>query len=177
MDRRIVQIDHCDAHIVENIDDRNGNTSDDSNRNITLSNCFWLINETFKIEATSSISTNNSTNLDSKINDVNNSIFQLKDLINQTQKLLHNVNKKGKCSTEPKPTSFNLDVENCSKIKDDSQDHSWKKGTTIVVGHSVLSGFKEYKMSKRKTIKIRIFPNATIGGLKFFIIPQLRKSN
>ena len=68
------------------------NRNDDSNGNITLSNCFILINinETFTIEATSNTSANNNENLDSKMNDVNNSILLLKDLIDQAQKLLHN---------------------------------------------------------------------------------------
>ena len=39
-----------------------------------------------------------------------------------------------------------------------------------------MSGLPEYKMSKRKTIKIRTFPGATISDRKFFIIPHLRKS-
>ena len=69
-----------------------GNRNDDSNGNIPLSNCFILINinETFTIEAKSNTSANNSGNLDSKMNDVDNSILQLKDLIDQEQKLLHN---------------------------------------------------------------------------------------
>ena len=32
-------------------------------------------------------------------------------------------------------------------------------------------------MSKRKTIKIRTFPGATIGDMKFFIMLHLRKSS
>ena len=31
-------------------------------------------------------------------------------------------------------------------------------------------------MSKRKTIKVRTFPGATIGDIKFFIVPHLRKN-
>ena len=31
-------------------------------------------------------------------------------------------------------------------------------------------------MSKRKTIKVRTFPGATIGDIKFFVIPHLRKN-
>ena len=82
---------NCDAHIVENTDS-NGNRNNDSNANITLSNCSTptKINETFRIGATSKSSTNNNGNLDSKLNDVNNSILQLKDLTDQAQKLLHN---------------------------------------------------------------------------------------
>ena len=76
----------------------------------------------------------------------------------------------------PKPTGFNLDVENYLENQDDSQDHSWKRGTTLVVCHSIVSVFKECKLSKQKTIKIGIFSSSTIGGMKFFIILQLRKS-
>ena len=83
---------NCDTLTVENTDDSNGNRNDDSIGNITLSNCFIPINvdETFTIEPTSNTSTNNSGNLVSKMNDVYNSILQLKDLIDQVQKLLHN---------------------------------------------------------------------------------------
>ena len=74
-----------DADIVENPDDSNGNRNDDSNGSMTLSNCFRPINinETLTIEATSNTSTNNNGNLDLKMNDVNNSILQLKDFIDQ----------------------------------------------------------------------------------------------
>ena len=68
---------NCDTHIVENTDDSNGNRNDDSKENINLSNCFRPTNiiETFRIQATSNTSTNNNRNLDSKLNDVNNSIY------------------------------------------------------------------------------------------------------
>ena len=71
---------NCGAHIVEHTDDSNGNRNDGSNENINLSNCFKpiSINERFKFKVTSNTSANN-VNLDSKINDVNNSVFQLKD--------------------------------------------------------------------------------------------------
>ena len=36
--------------------------------------------------------------------------------------------------------------------------------------------FQRVLVSKRKTIKIRIFPGATAGDMKFFMIPHLRKS-
>ena len=60
---------NCDTQIVEN--------TDDNNENIISSNCLRRINinETFKIERTFNIFTNNVVNLDSKINDGNNSIF------------------------------------------------------------------------------------------------------
>ena len=51
-----------------------------------------------------------------------------------------------------------------------------KKWANLVNSDSILSGLREYNMSKQKTIKIRIFPVATIDDIKFFIIPHLRKS-
>ena len=84
---------NCDAHIVENTDDSNGKRNDDSNENITLSNCFrpTNINERSRIEATSSTSTNNNGNLDSNLKDLDNSILQLKAIIDQAQKYVHNI--------------------------------------------------------------------------------------
>ena len=70
---------------------------------------------------------------------------------------------------------FNLDVANYLKNQDNSQKHSWEKGTTLIIGDSILSGLREYKMSKRKTIKIGATPGATIGDKKFFILPHLKK--
>ena len=115
------------------------------------------------------------------MNDVNNSILQLKDLIDQAQKLLpwsflHNFKNNLNISLNSQPTVFNLDVANYLKNQDNSQSHSQKKRTTLIIGDSILSGLREFKMSKWKTIKIPTFPGATIGDMKFFIIPQLRKS-
>ena len=120
---------NCDAHIVENTDDSNGNRNDDSNENITLSNYFrpTNINETFRIEATSNTSKNNNGNLDSKLNDVNNSILQLKDLIDQAQKFLHNLQNTVNVALKPEQTVFNLGVANYLKNQDNSRDHSRKK--------------------------------------------------
>ena len=43
------------------------------------------------------------------------------------------------------------------------------------MGDSILPGLREYKMSRRKTIKVRIFPDATINDIKFFAVPLLKK--
>ena len=65
-----------DTDIIENTDGSNGNKNNDSKGNNTLSNCFRPINinEIFTIGAISNTSTNNNGNLDSKMNDVDNSI-------------------------------------------------------------------------------------------------------
>ena len=39
-----------------------------------------------------------------------------------------------------------------------NKQHTWKKDTTLIMGDSILSGLCEYKMSRRKTIKVRNFP-------------------
>ena len=110
------------------------------------------------------------------MNDVNNSILQLKDLIDQAQKYLHNYQNNVNVALNPEPTGLNLDVANYLKNQNNSQNHPWKKGTTLIIGDSILSGLREFKMSKRKTIKVRTFPDATIGDIKFFIIPHLTKN-
>ena len=52
---------------------------------------------------------------------------------------------------------------------------AWKKGTTLIVGYSILSGLDESKMSQKRLIKARTFPGATIQGIKFFAVPYLKK--
>ena len=95
-------------------------------------------------------STNNNGNLDSKLNDVNNSILQLKDLIDQAQKYLHNFQNNINVTMNPEPTDLNLDVVNYLNNQDNSQNHPWKKGTTRIIGNSILSGLIEFRMSKQK---------------------------
>ena len=137
----------------------------------SLSNCFRPINfnETFTIEATSNTSTNNG-NLDSKMNNVNRSHRS------STKDLLHNFQNTVNVPLNPEPTVFNLHIANYLKSQGNSQNHSWKKGATLIIGGLILLGLREYKMSKRKTIKIRTFPGASTGDMKFFIIPHLIKS-
>ena len=43
------------------------------------------------------------------------------------------------------------------------------------MGDSVLSDLREYKMSRRKMIKVRTFPGATISDMKLLVVPLLKK--
>ena len=52
---------------------------------------------------------------------------------------------------------------------------AWNKGTTLIVGDSILSGLKESKMSQKRLIKVRAFPAATIQDMKFFVVPHFKK--
>ena len=56
-----------------------------------------------------------------------------------------------------------------------NKQHTWQKGTTLMMGDSILSGLCEYKMLRRKTDKVRIFPGATIKDMEFFTVPLLKK--
>ena len=55
-----------------------------------------------------------------------------------------------------------------------NKQHTWKKGTILIMGDSILSGLREYKMSRRKTIKVRTFP-CVINDMKFFVVSLLKK--
>ena len=58
-----------------------------------------------------------------------------------------------------------------------NKQHNWKKGTTLIMGDSCLSGLCQYKMLRRKTMKVRTFPGAAINYMKFFAVPLLKKKN
>ena len=52
---------------------------------------------------------------------------------------------------------------------------TWRKCTTLIIGDSILAGLQEYKMSRRKMIKVRTFLGATISHMKLFAMPLLKK--
>ena len=66
-------------------------------------------------------------------------------------------------------------LSNLTEPRMTNKQHTWKKGTTLIIGDSILSGLREYKMSRRKTIKVRTFPGATINDMKFFAVLLLKK--
>ena len=68
-------------------------------------------------------------------------------------------------------------LNNLSELRMTNKQHNWKKGTTLIVGDSCLSGLCQYKMSRRKTMKVRTFPGAAIKYMKFFAVPLLKKKN
>ena len=53
--------------------------------------------------------------------------FTFKNLIDQAQELLHNLQNNVNVALNPEPTVFDLDVANYLKSQDNSQNHSWKK--------------------------------------------------
>ena len=52
---------------------------------------------------------------------------------------------------------------------------AWKKGTTLIVGDSILSGLKESNMLQKELIKVRTYPGVTIEQMKFFVVLHVEK--
>ena len=52
---------------------------------------------------------------------------------------------------------------------------AWKKGTTLIVGDSILSGLKKSKMLQKGLIKVRTYPGVTIEQMKFFVVLHVEK--
>ena len=50
-----------------------------------------------------------------------------------------------------------------------------KKGTTLIMDDSTVSGLRLYKMLRRKMFKVRTVPGATISDMKLFAVPLLKK--
>ena len=62
--------------------------------------------------------------------------------------------------------------------KNKSQDQStgeWKKGTTLIVGDSMIAGLREAKLSRNRKVKVRFLPGAKTEDLMFHLIPYLNK--
>ena len=52
--------------------------------------------------------------------------------------------------------------------------HEWPKGTTLIVGDSMIGGVQEYRLRYLKA-KVRVFPGATISDMHDYIKPLLKK--
>ena len=71
---------------------------------------------------------------------------------------------------------------NASAAKQDAKEKipvlnsdQWKKGTTLVVGDSMLAGLREAKLSRGKRISARYFPGGKTEDLQDHLIPYLNK--
>ena len=53
--------------------------------------------------------------------------------------------------------------------------HSWPKETCIVIRDSMVAGIDERKMSRKRLIKVRLFPVATCSDRYHFLEPILEK--
>ena len=59
------------------------------------------------------------------------------------------------------------------------QEHNeeWRKGTTLILGDSTISGIIDKKMSRNRKIKVRYFPGAKIKDMYHYAIPLLEKKS
>ena len=55
------------------------------------------------------------------------------------------------------------------------ETHTWKKGTTLIMGDSILSQIREDKLCKKGTIKARCFPGAKFDNFYHCAIPLINK--
>ena len=51
----------------------------------------------------------------------------------------------------------------------------WKKGTTLIVGDSMLAGLRKVKLCRSKRIKVCYFPGGETEDLQHHLIPYLKK--
>ena len=53
----------------------------------------------------------------------------------------------------------------------------WRKGTTLVIGDSMLAGLREAKLSRNKKIKVCFLPGAKTEDLQYHLIPYLKEKH
>ena len=70
-------------------------------------------------------------------------------------------------------------VSNPSQVKKEKDvalnPDEWKKGTTLLIGDSMLARSREAKLSRSKKIKVRFLPGAKTEDLQYHLIPYLKK--
>ena len=81
--------------------------------------------------------------------------------------------------------SNNLTPQNIDLVSNPSQDEKekgvalnpdeWKKGTTLVIGDSMLAGLREAKLSRNEKIKVRFSSGAKTEDLQYHLIRYLKK--
>ena len=62
------------------------------------------------------------------------------------------------------------------KSEDKAEEiHTWRKGTTLIMGDSILSQIREDKLCKKGTIKVRCFLGAKFEDIYHYAIPLINK--
>ena len=59
-------------------------------------------------------------------------------------------------------TLQSMTAHSSSKKSEDKveETHTWKKGTTLIIGDSILSQIRKDKLCKKSTMTVRCFPGA-----------------
>ena len=86
-------------------------------------------------------------------------------------------NNKNETATEPSGKSIIIPTRENESVtqKSKSAVHTWRKGTTLIVGDSMLGGVKEGLIGPRGNMKVRSFPGATLDDMVDYLRPLLRK--
>ena len=66
---------------------------------------------------------------------------------------------------------------NIDENKKENNTHCWLKGTWLVAGDSLVEGIDERRMSRKRVIKVRKFPGATISDMYHYLMPLLEKKS
>ena len=85
---------------------------------------------------------------------------QLHDVKKESRKRFYEPKKKKKKWSVPIETEYPA-IENAGS----SSIRQWKKGTTLIVGDSMLAGIAEKRISGNRSVKVRIVPSATTHGI------------
>ena len=64
-------------------------------------------------------------------------------------------------------TTKTINTAGNNSVKQNNEE--WKKGTTLILGDSTISGLIEKNVSRNKKIKVRYFPGAKIKGYHYEI--------
>ena len=98
---------------------------------------------------------------------IRNTIDQFKTLIEKARKI-----------TEDNEFTVNDRAHSSSKKLEDrvEETHTWKKGTTLIMGDSILSRIRENKLCKKDTIKVRCFPGAKFDDFYHYVISLINKN-
>ena len=112
------------------------------------------------------INEENEINSISKVTILNELIKQCKPILERVQKFNSNIQKR-------KHETDKLDDE--IKLLETREDGKWKKGTTLILVDSFLSGLREHKMSHRRSLNVCYFTDARIADMKHYTVPFLMK--
>ena len=129
----------------------NNNAVNDSNKLLTPTSA-------------STTTTNNNTNSANANNSENNT----------SSKLIPSSIDEERNESEICGTAAKQDVKEKIPVLNSEQ---WKKGTTLIVGDSILAGLREAKLSRSKRIKVRYFPVGKTEDLQYHLISYLKKES
>ena len=74
-------------------------------------------------------------------------------------------------------TAQTENINNADNNTVQENNEEWRKGTTLILGDSTISGLIEKKMSRNRKIKVRYFPGAKIKDMYHYAIPLLEKKS